>query len=36
MDFDQLSIVLPKDPIRWTTDDVGTWLDFIGISNCLN
>ena len=33
MDFEKLSKVLPKDPIKWSSDDVGIWLNFIGISN---
>ncbi len=32
MDFEQLSSILPKDPIKWTIDDVGKWLNFIGLS----
>ena len=26
MDFDKLYRILPKDPIKWTTSDVLTWL----------
>lgn len=33
MDFERFSEVLPKDPIKWTTDDVGVWLNFIGLGN---
>jgi len=32
MDFDKLYLVLPKDPIKWSSQDVGTWLKYIGLS----
>jgi hypothetical protein len=33
MDFEKLSLVLPKDPIKWNIQDVGIWLNFIGLGN---
>jgi hypothetical protein len=33
MDFEQLMKVLPKDPIKWSTDDVGIWLNYIGLGS---
>ena len=32
MDFEELYLILPKDPIKWTIDDVGEWLKFINLS----
>jgi hypothetical protein len=32
MDFKKLSDLLPKHPNNWSLDDVGIWLDFIGLS----
>ena len=33
MDFEKLFEVLPKEPIKWNTYDIGIWLNFIGLSN---
>jgi hypothetical protein len=33
MDFDKLIAEIPKDPIKWTIQDVGKWLDFIGLTS---
>lgn len=33
MDFDKLIAEIPKDPIKWTIQDVGKWLDFIGLAS---
>ena len=33
MDFEKLSLILPKDPIKWNIEDVCTWLSFIGLDN---
>ncbi len=33
MDFEKLSEILPKAPEKWTIEDVGKWLNFIGLSN---
>ncbi len=32
MDFKKLSELLPKHPNSWSIEDVGTWLEFIGLS----
>ncbi len=32
MDFKKLSELIPKHPNSWSLDDVGNWLDFIGLS----
>lgn len=31
MDFEKLQEILPKDPIKWTVEDIGVWLDFINL-----
>ncbi|KRX02394.1 Sterile alpha motif/pointed domain [Pseudocohnilembus persalinus] len=31
MDFERLYQIIPKDPIRWNIEDVGKWLNFIGL-----
>jgi hypothetical protein len=31
MDYELLYSILPKQPIRWTTNDVVTWLRFINL-----
>ncbi len=32
MDFKKLSEMIPKHPNSWSLEDVGVWLDFIGLS----
>jgi hypothetical protein len=32
MDFEKLKEFVPKDPIKWSTEDIKIWLDFIGLS----
>ncbi|EGR33735.1 hypothetical protein IMG5_041730 [Ichthyophthirius multifiliis] len=32
MDFEKLKEFLPKDPIKWSIEDIKIWLDFIGLS----
>lgn len=31
MDFERLFGLLPKEPTRWSSEDVVTWLHFIGL-----
>ena len=33
MNFHELSKILPKIPVEWKIEDVGIWLEFIGLSN---
>ena len=32
MDFKKLSEIIPKHPQNWTLDDVGLWLNYIGLA----
>ena len=32
MDFEKLKEVLPKDPLKWSIEDIKIWLDFIQLS----
>lgn len=31
MDYQKLYTVIPKEPRRWTQNDVESWLEFIGL-----
>ena len=31
MDYESLYKVLPKEPRKWSCDDVSSWLSFIGL-----
>ena len=33
MNFQELSKLLPKLPVEWNIEDVGIWLQFIGLEN---
>jgi hypothetical protein len=33
MDFESLAKVVSKVPLKWSIDDVGKWLTFIGLDN---
>ena len=30
MDFERLSLILPKSPEKWGVPDVSQWLDYLG------
>ena len=31
MDYEKLKTVLPKEPVKWTINDISIWLEFIGL-----
>lgn len=31
MEYDKLRLILPNEPKTWTIQDVGKWLQFIGL-----
>lgn len=33
MDYQRLYEELPKHPVKWTVNDIETWLKFVGLSN---
>lgn len=33
MDYESLYCVLPKEPKKWSMEDVQQWLNFIGLSS---
>ncbi|KAM3138290.1 hypothetical protein pb186bvf_009566 [Paramecium bursaria] len=36
MDYESLFKVLPKEPRKWSIDDVSSWLSFIGLQTLQN
>ena len=35
MDYERLSLLIPKIPEAWTQDDVGQWLQFAGLKQLI-
>jgi hypothetical protein len=31
MEYDRLHLILPNEPRTWNVNDVGKWLQFIGL-----